>query len=76
VNLTGSEVDDAAAAARRCPASIPYSGPAFVAFVAGRRMPADQPDRFLPARAKVLRDARQRQLADKPSCPDPAPEIP
>jgi hypothetical protein len=76
VNLTGSEVDVAVAAARRCPASIPYSGPAFVAFVSGRRMPADQPDRFLPARAEVLRDVWLRMLADKPSCPDPAPDIP
>jgi hypothetical protein len=76
VNLTSAGVDAAVREARACPASLPYSGPAFIGFVAERGMPAGQPDHFLPARSSALRDVWRRIVADKPSCPWPPPRIP
>jgi hypothetical protein len=40
-------VDRAVATARRCPAALPYGGAPFIAFLADRRMPGNQPDLFI-----------------------------
>jgi hypothetical protein len=73
VTMTRDEVDAAVAVARRCPPGVPYSGTPFIAFVARRPMPADQPDYYLPGIAPVLSDARDAIAADKTRCPQQAP---
>jgi hypothetical protein len=67
--LSPGGVDRAADAARACPPGVAYSGPPYVAFVAGRRMPGHQPDQFIIANARE--DARFARLAaaDQPRCP-------
>jgi hypothetical protein len=67
--LSGQEVDREVARARACPAGVPYSGAPYLAFVAGRRMPADQPDLFLTSRSSHLRGTLARMNADVPRCP-------
>jgi hypothetical protein len=62
-------VDRAVAAARRCPAGLPYSGDPYYAFLAGRRMPGRQPDLFILANASVDRVFAKRAARDRPRCP-------
>jgi hypothetical protein len=57
------------AAARRCPPNAAYTGPPLVAFIAHRRVPADQPDAFIVSRAAMHADVLERLLADAPRCP-------
>ncbi|MCK9250112.1 MAG: hypothetical protein M0P31_14200 [Solirubrobacteraceae bacterium] len=67
--LSSDEVRAQATIARACPPGAPYSGQPFVAFVAERPMPADQPDLFITARAEHHRDVYARMLAVAPRCP-------
>ncbi len=62
-------VDRAVRAARRCPPGEAYSGDAYIAFLADRRMPGDQPDLFITANAPVDAGFARRAEADRPRCP-------
>jgi hypothetical protein len=66
----GSEADvkREVAKAEACPPGVPYGGPPFLAFLAGRRMPDDQPDQFLPSRSSHLADVQKRMDAVQPRC--------
>jgi hypothetical protein len=66
--LSDDGVAAAVAAARRCPPGVADSGPPYVAFVAGRRVPADQPDGFVLTFAPIHAAARARAAAG-PRCP-------
>jgi hypothetical protein len=69
VTLTADEVDSAVRVARACPPGVPYSGTPIIAFIAGRRVPADQPDQYLVNLAPALHDARAAIAAEKLRCP-------
>jgi hypothetical protein len=56
------------AAARRCPSSEAYGGAPYIAFLAGRRMPAEQPDLFMLASSSADAAFARRAGADQPSC--------
>jgi hypothetical protein len=64
-----SAVDRTVSAARRCQGSRAYSGYPFVAFLASRRMPGDQPDLFMLEHASVNAGFARRAAADQPRCP-------
>lgn len=70
--LSDEGVRQAAARARACPPGVPYSGSPFVAFVAGRQLPADQPDQFIVAKAATHFDLQERIIRARPGCPSPA----
>jgi hypothetical protein len=57
------------AIAERCPSGAAYTGPALVAFLTDRRVPADQPDYFIVSRARTHAAALARRQADLPGCP-------
>jgi hypothetical protein len=67
---SSSAVDRAVTSARRCPPGSPYSGNPFIAFLADRRMPGNQPDLFIIRYAPI--DARFARLAsaDSKRCPN------
>lgn len=67
--LSPAGVDRAVAAARACPPSLPYSGPPYIAFLADRLMPGDQPDVFIVGAAPVNAAFSRRVAADSPRCP-------
>lgn len=67
--LSESEVRAAAAVARSCPEGVAYSGSPFIAYVADRRVPGGQPDRFIIGEADVHAGARRQITADRPLCP-------
>jgi hypothetical protein len=69
VGLTDAQVDRMAAQARACPPGVPYSGQAFVALLARRPMPGDQPDTFIVQTAETHRDLLARVRADGDRCP-------
>lgn len=69
VTLTKDEVAAAVRVARACPAGIPHSGTPFVAFVARRSMPADQPDQYLIHLTSELQTARNAIAAVRTTCP-------
>ena len=62
-------VDRRVAAARVCPPGRAYSGPPYLAFLAHRRMPGDQPDQFILAHAGTYRAKRDAAGRDLPRCP-------
>lgn len=62
-------VNRALAAARRCPRSAAYGGPAYLAFLAHRRMPGQQPDLFMLAEARIDARFALRAGRDQPRCP-------
>jgi hypothetical protein len=66
---SADDVDRAVSAARACPPDTAFSGPPYVAFLARRRMPADEPDQFLLARARVAEPAAAEAAADTLRCP-------
>jgi hypothetical protein len=68
---TGSDavVRAEVAKAGACPPGVPYGGPPFLAFLADRPMPDDQPDQFLPSRSTALKDVQARIDAVQPRCP-------
>jgi hypothetical protein len=63
-----AEVEAQVAKAQACPPGLPYEGPPFLAFLARREMPDDQPDQFLPAHSSHLEDVAKRIVADQPRC--------
>jgi hypothetical protein len=63
-----ASVDREADVASRCPASVAYSGTPYVAFLATRRMPGDQPDLFM-LQARANSRFAKRAAADEPRCP-------
>jgi hypothetical protein len=65
---TREQVDRMVARARRCPPASVYAGPQLVAFIANRRVPADQPDVFIISRAAMHAGALKRFNADGPRC--------
>jgi hypothetical protein len=66
---SGDEIERLVAAARACPPGVPYTGVPFVAFLAHRPMPANQPDQFLPSHSSTLHDVLAEMDADQPRCP-------
>jgi hypothetical protein len=66
--MTAPQLRAAVAAARACPANVPYGGPPLVAFIAGRGIPAGQPDQFIITHAAVLSSIRDRIAAVKVVC--------
>jgi hypothetical protein len=69
----GRAADDAqvkadVARAEACPAGVAFSGPPFLAFLADRAMPDDQPDQFLPSRSTHLAGVQKRIDAVQPRC--------
>jgi hypothetical protein len=68
VGYTREEVDRMVARARLCPPSMPWGGPRLVAFIAHRRVPADQPDAFIVDRAAMYAAVLARIQADGPQC--------
>lgn len=69
VGYTRDEVDRLVGLAERCPRDTVYGGPQLVAFLAHRRVPADQPDVFIVSRAAMHRAAFERLQTDGPRCP-------
>ena len=69
VSHSRAEMQRLVAAAERCPPDQAYTGPALVAFLADRRVPADQPDYFIVSRAATHAAALARRQADLPGCP-------
>ncbi len=67
--MTGPEFRSAVARARTCPPGVPYSGPPLLAFVAGRPMPAGQPDQFIITHSRVLASFQRRLAATPRVCP-------
>ncbi|MDX6671073.1 MAG: hypothetical protein QOI91_1436 [Solirubrobacteraceae bacterium] len=57
------------ARARRCPAGVAFSGPPYIAFAAGRRMPGNQGDPFILNRAGVHAQRVAAARRDRPRCP-------
>jgi hypothetical protein len=67
--LASDAVDRRVAAARACPRGEAYSGPPYLAFLARRRMPDDQPDQFILLHASTFRHLRDAAGRDRPRCP-------
>lgn len=66
--LSSEEVERAVAAARACPRDSVSSGPAYLAFAAGRRIAGDQPDQFIVENAPRLARFRDAAASDAPRC--------
>lgn len=66
--LTPRQVAQRVERAQDCPRGEAYSGGAYFAFLADRRMPDDQPDRFI-TRVASLRSVWRQIQADATSCP-------
>ena len=62
-------VTQAVALARKCPPGVPYSGPPYIAFLADRPMPGDQPDLFMLEYAPLDAAFARRAAADAVRCP-------
>jgi hypothetical protein len=67
--LSSDEVEQRAATARSCPDGVPFSGPAYIAFLADRRMPGNQPDQFIVSNAAVHAELARKARRDRPRCP-------
>jgi hypothetical protein len=67
--LTDRQVRQQATRIGLCPSNVAYSGQPYLAFVARRRMPGNQPDQFIiehaPADSRFLAQAER----DQPRCP-------
>ena len=63
-----AEVEREVAKAEACPPGVAFCGPPFLAFLAERPMPDDQPDQFLPSRSSHLADVQARMDAVQPRC--------
>ncbi|MDX6650386.1 MAG: hypothetical protein QOJ97_2337 [Solirubrobacteraceae bacterium] len=63
------EVHARVARARRCPPGVAFSGPPYIAFAAGRRMPGNQGDPFILNRAGVHSRRVAAARRDRPRCP-------
>jgi hypothetical protein len=73
VTLPADEVDAAVHTARACPRGVPYSGTPFIAFVAKRPLPGNQPDQYLAQLAPVLKNARTAIRTAGIVCPQHPP---
>ncbi len=62
------QVEAAVAKAEACPPGVVYAGPPFIALLAHRAMPDDQPDQFLPSRSTHLADVQKAIDAVQPRC--------
>lgn len=62
-------IDQDVAAARACSQGRAYSGSPYVAFLAARRMPGDQPDLFMISHAPADARFARRAAQDQPRCP-------
>jgi hypothetical protein len=69
VVMTSAELRRAAARASACPPGVPYDGPPLIALVAGRSMPAGQPDQFIISHARTFESVRARIDAVRRVCP-------
>jgi hypothetical protein len=67
--LSPAAVTSAVAAAHRCPFGIAYSGPPYLAFLANRQMPGNQPDQFIIRYAAIDAPFARRATLDTPRCP-------
>ena len=59
------------AQAHRCPRGTAYSGDPYLAFLADRRMPGNQPDIFIIEDSREDARFAQKAVADEPRCPRP-----
>jgi hypothetical protein len=73
ITMSEEEVDKAVADARRCPPGVPYPGTPEIAFIAHRRLAADQADQYLINLAPVLKPARAAIAAEPAHCPAQSP---
>ncbi len=64
-----AEADRIVDAARNCPSGVAYSGEPYYAFLAGRRMPGDEPDGFLLSFTEVGQERAPAVETDQPRCP-------
>lgn len=62
-------VTRAVLAARRCPAGRAYSGDPYIAFLADRKMPGNQPDLFMIQHASSDARFASEAAGDQPRCP-------
>jgi len=69
VAMTEEQVDAAVARARACDPALATSAAPYVAFLAHRRPPGQQPDGFITVRAPVLHDVADEIRGDLPVCP-------
>jgi hypothetical protein len=67
--MSPAAVTHAVDRARRCSHSAAYSGVPFIAFLANRRMPGDQPDLFMIDHAPIDARFARRAASDNPQCP-------
>lgn len=67
--LSAPEVEGLVRQARACPPGVPYPGAPFIAFLAHRPVPDDQPDTFLATRSPLLAPVARAIAADGPRCP-------
>lgn len=74
--LSDADVQRAVAAIRRCPPGASYSGPPYLAFVAGRVIAGAQPDQFMIDNAANLARFRRAVRDDGTVCASAAPEPP
>ncbi len=63
-----AQVDQAVRLARRCPANEAYAGTPYIAFLANRRAPGLQPDRFIIDTAPINAAFAKRAADDRPLC--------
>jgi hypothetical protein len=64
-----AQVDTAVSKALRCPTTRAYSGAPYIAFLADRRMPGNQPDLFMLEYAHEEASFARRATRDQPRCP-------
>ncbi len=69
ISMTGPQFEHVVAAARACPPGEPYGGAPLVALAAGRSLPADQPDQFLPSHSPTLAAVNAQIAAVRNVCP-------
>jgi hypothetical protein len=69
VPLSDPQVRREVVAINRCPAGYAYSGPPYLAFAARRRLPGNQPDQFIIARAGADSRFRKAAASDQRRCP-------
>jgi hypothetical protein len=66
--MSAAQTRAAVARARECPAGTAYGGPPLIAMLAGRRVPADQPDQFIVPRAAALSTVAAKVASVRPIC--------
>ena len=69
VSYSREEMRGLVEGAERCPPGAVYTGPPLAAFLARRRVAADQPDAFIVSRAEMHAGVLRRLLADSSRCP-------